>query len=195
MSWVDVTTAISTAGAAIVALGLGLRGIYLDRRRERDEELRQARLVMVSEPFLIDATAEHDRVVAVRVYNYSGEPIHDVSVSIDIWRDKGGGETPPDDSDGVSFDFLGPREEREILLDVPQEGLISVGSPELSFLDSSGRRFERRSTQAQPQRILRELRLAIQVVDGEPIIVALPHESRLKVIMRKVIPHPGNKLR
>lgn len=109
MSWVDVTSAVGTAGAAIVALGLGLRGIYLDRRRERDEELRQARLVMVSEPFFIDATAEHDRAVLVKVYNYSDEPIHDVSVHIDIWRDEKDTETPPDDSDGASFDFLSPK--------------------------------------------------------------------------------------
>ena len=186
MSWVDVTSAISTAAATIVALGLGLRAIYLDRRRERDEELRQARLVMVSEPFFIDATAKRDRAVAIRVYNYSDEPIHDVSVSIDIWHGKDTG-TPADDSNGRNFDFLGPREEHEVILEVPQ-GPITVGSPELSFLDSSGRRFERHATQTQPKRILREPQLAIQVVDGEQMVVTLPHENRLKVILRKVLP-------
>jgi hypothetical protein len=194
VSWVDVTSAISTAGAAIVALGLGLRGIYLDRRRTRDEELRQARLVMVSEPFFIDATAERDRAVAVKVYNYSDAPIHDMSVHIDIRRGEKIAETPPDDSDGASFDYLGPREEHEIIFDLPMEGGITVGSPELSFLDSTGRRFERYATQAQPKRIVREPQLAIRELDGEPMIVALPHESRLKVIIRKVIPSRlGNK--
>jgi len=188
VSWVDVTSAISTAGAAIVALGLGLRGIYLDRRRERDEELRQARLVMVSEPFFIDATAESDHAVLVKVYNYSDAPIHDVSVHIDIWRSGKDTGTPPDDSDGSRFDFLSPREEHEVIFDLSEDDYTSVGSPRLRFLDSSGRRFERYATQAQPERILREPRLAIRVVNGEPIIVALPHESRLKVIVKKAIP-------
>jgi hypothetical protein len=110
-----------------------------------------------------------------------------VSVSIDIWQGENSIEAPPDDSDGVSFDFFGPREEREVILDVPQEGRITVGSPELSFLDSSGRRFERHATQAQPKRILHEPRLGIQVVDGELVVVALPHENRVKVIIKKML--------
>jgi len=186
MSWVDVTTAIGTAGAAVVALGLGLRGIYLDHLRKRDEELRQARLVMVSEPFLI-ATPEHPRAIAVKVYNYSDEPIHDVSVRIDIWQG-GDTEVPPDDSEGVEWDFLAPREEREIVFRLPQEGSVKTNSPELRFLDSSGRRFERRSTQSKPQRILHDPQLVLQIVDGEAIITEKQQESRIKSIVGKVIP-------
>src|SRR6266700_1369947 len=133
MSWVDATTAVGTAGAAVVALGLGLRGIYLERRRQHDEDLRQARLVMVSEPFFIDASPGRDRRVAIKVYNYSDAPIHDVTVSIDIWRG-GRTKTPPDESEGVNWQFVAPKEEREAIFEVPQEGSITAGSPELNFL-------------------------------------------------------------
>jgi hypothetical protein len=187
MSWVDVTSAISTAGATIVALGLGLRSIYLDRRRERDDELRQARLVIVTEPVYINATAERGAVVAVTVHNYSEAPIHDVSVSIGIWRGEYDKEASPDERKGYTIAFLGPGEKDEQLFDVP-EAHISADNPELSFLDSSGRRFERHSAQAQPERILREPRLAVRLVDGEVRVIVLPHESRLKAVARKVIP-------
>jgi hypothetical protein len=184
MSWVDVTTAVGTAGAAVVALGLGLRGIYLDHLRKRDEELRQARLVMVSEPFFADATPGRDRAVAVKVNNYSDEPIHDVTVSIDIWHGKNT-DTSPDDSEGVNWDFMAPREERKVAFEIPQECSVS---PELRFLDSSGRRFVRRPAQAKPQRILHDPRLVIQVIDGEITVTEQEQENRIKSFVGKVIP-------
>ncbi len=187
MSWVDATTAVGTAGAAVVALGLGLRGIYLDRRRQHDEELRQARLVMVSEPFFIDARPGRDRAVAIKVYNYSDEPIHDVSVSIDIWRG-GNTRTQPDESEDVNWHFMAPKEEREAIFKLPQEGSITTGSPELNFLDSSGRRFEKNSSQAEPKRVLHEPQLVVQIIDGEPILAVQRQESRFKAIVGKVIP-------
>jgi len=188
MSWVDVTSAISTAGATIVALGLGLRAVYLDRRRERDDELRQARLVIVNEPFFIPATAERGSTVAITVHNYSEAPIHDVSIGIGIWVGEHEDEAPPDDRVGSTTAFLGPREQREWLFDIPEDHLVTLDSPELTFLDSSGRRFERRSVQPQPKRILHEPRLAVQVIDGVVTVVALPHESRLRAITKRVIP-------
>jgi hypothetical protein len=193
MSWVDVTTAVGTAGAAVVALGLGLRGIYLDRRRQHDEELRQARLVMVSEPFFIDAGPGRGRAVAIKVYNFSDGPIHDITVGINIWRG-GDAETPPDEREGVNWHFMAPKEEREVTFKVPQENSITAGSPELNFLDSSGRRFERSSTPAEPKRILHEPKPVIQVIDGEPILTFQRRESRFKGIIGKVLPRKsGNQ--
>jgi hypothetical protein len=186
MSWVDVTTAVGTAGAAVVALGLGLRGIFLDRRRQHDEELRQARLVMVSEPFFIDTGPERNRAVAIKVYNYSDAPIHDVNVGIDIWQGDNT-KTQPDEHEGVNLQFMAPNEESEIVLKLPQEGSITTGSPELDFLDSSGRRFEKNSSQAEPKRILHEPQLVVQIINGEPILTVQQQESRGKAIVGKMI--------
>lgn len=161
MSWVDVTTAVGTAGAAIVALGLGLRGIYLDHLRARDEELRQARLVILSEPFPLGITPEGDRPVAIKVFNYSSEPIHQVSVGLDIWRG-GGLNAKPDDHRGVQLDFLAPHDEDEIILKLPEEADSFTGT--LGFLDSSGRLFKRSSNQAEPQRILHPPVLVVQIM-------------------------------
>ena len=141
---------------------------------------------MVSEPVFIDSPPEHNRAVAVKVYNYSDEPIHDVTLSIEIWQGANT-EAPSDDSDGVNWDFMGPREEREIVFKIPREGNIITNSPELRFLDSSGRRFERHSTQAKPQRILHDPQLVIQVVDGE-IAREQRRETRIKSFVDKVIP-------
>src|SRR5216683_1180653 len=165
MSWVDVTTAIGTASAAAVALGLGLRGIYLDRHRKRDDELRQARLVMISEPLPLLTTSERNGGIAIKVYNYSNEPIHDVSVELEIWEG-GRANGPPDETEAVQWDFPAPREECEIVFDISQDGQFVTGRPELTFLDSSGRRFRRRATQTEPERILHEPQLVVQIVDG-----------------------------
>jgi hypothetical protein len=186
MSWVDVTTAVSTASAAIVALGLGVRGIYVDRARRRDEEVRQARLVMVSEA-AIGPGPEGYWLIYITVYNYSEAPIHDVTVGIDIWQGEEA-QASPDDHDGVNWQFVAPREEKEITFKFPREGGIALGSPELNFLDSSGRRFEKNSSRAEPKRIVHEPQLVVQIVDGEPVVTVQQHKSRFKVITEKVIP-------
>jgi hypothetical protein len=94
MSWIDITTAVGTAGAAVVALGLGLRAewraIRLERQAKTENERRQAihvaawtlveqddgkglREVDVDDPSLDRRRA---RVYEV-VQNASGEPIWD----------------------------------------------------------------------------------------------------------------------
>lgn len=195
MSWVDVTTAVGTAGAAVVALALGLWGIYSDRLRKRDEELRQARLVVIGEPYFLGRTPEGARPVAIKVYNYSNAPIHQVGIGIDIWR-AGLSNRKPDDHEGIELDFLAPQEEQEFFFNLPDESDACTGA--LSFLDSSGRRFERKSYQPEPQRILHPPQLRIQIIDGEAVITVVPHTGRIRNGVRvfaQVIRQPINGLR
>jgi hypothetical protein len=142
--------------------------------------------------FLYLQHPERSGGIAIKVHNYSNEPIHEVSVGIDIWRGQEA-NTPPDESDGVGWDFLAPREEREIIFDAPQGGSFDAPQEisivtELSFLDSSGRRFKRSSAQAAPQRILHDPQLVIQVIDGEVTVTAKRQEGRIKTIVGKVRP-------
>lgn len=105
MSWVDVTTAVGTVSAAMVALGLGLRAewraIRAERRARVEEERRQAIHVaawMLVEqddgegPREVDADdPSFDRRKA-HVYevvqNASEEPIWDVVVNAPIFVEK-----------------------------------------------------------------------------------------------------------
>ena len=105
MSWVDVTTAVGTAGAAVVALGLGLRAEYRAIRAERqakvENERRQAIHVaawMLVEqddgegPHEIDANNPSFNRSKVRVYevilNASEEPVWDIIVNAPILLEK-----------------------------------------------------------------------------------------------------------
>ena len=188
MSWVDVTTAVGTAGAAAVALGLGLRGIYLDRLRKRDEELRQARLVMIGEPSFVDATSEHSGGNVIKVYNYSDEPIHDVSVSIAFGEAKILRCNLMTAMASTGIFWL--QEENAKSFFESRGGSIAK---KLTFLDSSGRRFKRSSAQAAPQRILHEPQLVIQIIDGKAAVTVKPQETRIKTIFGKVTPWKSRK--
>jgi hypothetical protein len=108
MSWVDVTTAVGTAGAAVVALGLGLRAEWratrLDRKQYAEDEQRQA--IRVAAWLLVeqddgDGAKEVDagdpsldmrkaRIYSV-IQNASDEPIWDVVVNVPILVEKSEG--------------------------------------------------------------------------------------------------------
>ena len=110
MSWVDVTTAVGTAGAAVVALGLGLRAEWRAIRTERqarvEDERHQAIHVsawMLVErddgegPKEVDASdpslnERKPRVYEV-VHNASEEPIWDVVVNAPILVEKSPGSS------------------------------------------------------------------------------------------------------
>jgi len=168
MSWVNVTTAVGTAGAAVVALGLGLRGIFLDHRRARDEELRQARLVVVSEPFPLGYTPEGELPIAVKVWNYSDAPIRQVELGIDIWRTRAS-DRPADDGDGIEVAFLEPGGELEEVFNI--SGAFDGFTGTLRFMDAAGRRFKTVTYQTEPQRVLHPPVFAVRIVDGRPAVV------------------------
>lgn len=115
MSWVDVTTAVGTAGAAVVALGLGLRAEWRTMRTERqvraESERHQAihvsawmlverddgegpKEVDASDPSLNDPSFNRSkpRVYEV-VHNASEEPIWDVVVNAPILVEKSHGSS------------------------------------------------------------------------------------------------------
>lgn len=108
MSWVDVTTAVGTAGAAVVALGLGLRAetraTRLDRKQHEEEERRQAIHVaawMLVEQDDGDGLKEVEAgdpsldMLKARIYsvvqNASDEPIWDVVINVPILVEKSEG--------------------------------------------------------------------------------------------------------
>lgn len=105
MSWVDVTTAVGTAGAAVVALGLGLRAewraIRVERQAKEEDERRQAIHVaawMLVEqddgqgPHEVDVDDQSFNPRKARAYevvqNASEEPIWDVVVNAPIIIEK-----------------------------------------------------------------------------------------------------------
>jgi hypothetical protein len=63
MSWVDVTTAVGTASAAVIALGLGLRAewraIHAERSQREENVRRQA--IHVASWIWLNETAKMDR--------------------------------------------------------------------------------------------------------------------------------------
>jgi hypothetical protein len=108
MSWVDITTAVGTAGAAVVALGLGLRAEYRAIRaehlakveHERRQAIHVAAWMLVEQddgdgPHEIDANSQSFRRNKAHVYevvlNASEEPIWDIVVNAPILLEKQSG--------------------------------------------------------------------------------------------------------
>lgn len=115
MSWVDVTTAVGTAGSAVIALALGgraeWRAVRLERKQAGDEERRQAIRVAawmlveqhdddgVHEVLLDDPSTDWRKVRVYEVIqNASDEPIWDVVVRATILTEESEG------SDELKFD-------------------------------------------------------------------------------------------
>src|SRR5262249_30712002 len=146
------------------------------------------------------SSPERALLVSVRIFNYSNGPILDVSIRMDLWY----GETdpgppddhtrPPDDHAHESWISIPPGEERDAIFRLPRHGRVTVDQPELKFLDSAGRWFEKRSLQIEPHRILHQPRLAVRIVDGKPMVVEVPPESKFRILARKLIrPRWGRK--
>jgi hypothetical protein len=156
MSWVDVTTAIGTAGAAIVALGLGASGEWRARRVERRqaefEERRQAAHVaawiiieqddgqgpteVISEETFAIGANEADFFVVLQ--NASDEPIWDARIyfryvikneSKVAWLEK-------------SVKIVGPNDKVKLPIKelVAEYGRTPI---ELAFIDNAGREWKR----------------------------------------------------
>jgi hypothetical protein len=97
MSWVDVTTAVGTASAAVVALGLGLRAewraVRTEQRQRGEEQRRQA--IRVAAWMLVEqdngegleevevddpSLARQKAHIYAVIHNASDEPIWDVTI-------------------------------------------------------------------------------------------------------------------
>jgi hypothetical protein len=184
--WVE---SIGTVLAFILAFGIGLRGISLSRRRQRDDELKQARLIIVSEP--VFEAKDHGIEVSFFVHNYSPEPVHEVNPNIETWRASDGdrGSSSPSeeqrDHRGCTFQFLGPGEEHvtEFMVAGPNDRINC--RPEVEFVDSAGRRWKRSSSWPQPRRVL-ERQYVMQIVDGVPQIKAFYPEQGLKAVVHRI---------
>lgn len=194
VQWGNVPAWFSSVGtvlAFMLAFLLGLRGVRNDRARRRDDELRQARLVILSEPSSPFVSKRRGPVIAVRVMNYSDQPIHEASVSMQVWRAGEHGDRRPSEdevpSESSEWAFLGPHKERETKFEIPEgTGDVYQSSPKLEFLDSFGRRWERNVSWPEPRRILDRPQLAIEFVDGEPRVVAVQPKSMLKKLLYKL---------
>jgi hypothetical protein len=160
MSWVDVTTAVGTAAAAVIALGLGLRAEWratrLERKQADEDDRRQA--VHVAAWMLIeqqDDDGVHEVTVdnpktdwrKVRVYeviqNASDEPIWDVVVRAPIFKEQS------KDSDELEIDecedeiiCIGPHEIHKSRITVPTIPYNRFPL-KVSFRDNAGRDWHR----------------------------------------------------
>ena len=111
MSWVDVTTAVGTASAAVIALGLGLRAewraIRVERQQRQEDEQRQAIRVAAwmlvqrdtengpKEVDVYELSVDNPDMRGIRnyavIHNASDEPIWDVVVNAPIFVEKSKG--------------------------------------------------------------------------------------------------------
>jgi hypothetical protein len=167
MSWVDVTTAVGTAAAAVVALGLGLRAelraTRIERQRNELEIRRQA--TQVAAWMIVERHRDGERVeadasdpsldaldpsydprgvhVCVIVQNASDQPVWDVMTHIPGFVPKKGSS---DKLESTYFEdeqvVVGPRE----AVRIPVEGynLSYNRLPiEIEFRDNAGREWRR----------------------------------------------------
>jgi hypothetical protein len=153
MSWVDVTTAVGTAGAAVVALGLGLRAewraIRAEREAKTENERRQA--VHVAAWILVehdngdgprevewdgpssDERGAHDYAV---VQNASEEPIWEIFVDVPTMHFKGESNPPK------WIAVIGPHETYKV--EITEPAILFNRIPlKVQFQDNAGRNWFR----------------------------------------------------
>jgi len=139
MSWVDITTAIGTAAAAVVALGLGLRAEWRAFRAEQRERAaghsaQASQVAGWTSSFHFEADPYPE--INIRVRNGSEMPIYVVSLQV-VAGVKG---------TFVRYvDAMGPSEIREFKIILPSTPRGNVLAPDLLFTDISGRRWLRSS--------------------------------------------------
>jgi hypothetical protein len=139
VSWVDVTTAIGTASAAVIALGLGLRAEWRVASVERKERarLRAAQASLVT-GWASGRVTEGEQYPGfdVRIRNGNPIPIYLVSLSV---------------SAGVRGTFvrhtdaIGPNETREFRILLPNWPRGVFFAPQILFTDTAGIRWLRRA--------------------------------------------------
>lgn len=140
MSRVDITTAIGTASAAVVALGLGLRGewraIRTEQRQQERERAAQASLVTGWMSSLIIQGDPYPEI-RIRARNGNETPVYQVSLKVNV---------------GVRgtfiryIDAMGPNETREFRIWLPGYPRTNILTPDLTFMDSAGRRWLRQGS-------------------------------------------------
>jgi hypothetical protein len=122
----------------------GMRELWTQRVARRDDELRQARLVVVTEPVWGPGTP-----IYVSVHNFSDQPIFDVKPQIKVAV----GDDEDGQPQGVEVFFLAPGERREFEFSpLAEDHEMSIESPEVYFMDNSGRRWRRSATSDEPER-------------------------------------------
>lgn len=147
VDWGSVAEWVSGIGtllAFFVAFAFGGRELRLQRKARRDDELRQARLVVVGEPHWGPGTP-----IYVSVHNFSDQPIYEVKPQIKVAV----GDDDDGRAQGIEIQFLAPGERREFeFRPVAADYEMSIESPEVYFLDNSGRRWRRSATNDEPER-------------------------------------------
>jgi hypothetical protein len=173
--WGNVPQWVSGVGSVLafsLALALGLRQESRRRRDQRDDEVRQARLVVVGEPVFVPEHAGVPGFLAVRITNFSDQPVHEVVTGAEVWRSG----CPEPRTQYIEVSYLAPGEDREFALDVPEgEGSLSSGMPRVWFIDVHGRRWTRVANDVEPERVYdyidprmpADLRAAIEQARGE----------------------------
>lgn len=148
----DWFAAVGTVLTFVLALGLGFREVRIRRTESRDNEIRQARLVVAGEPVFARATNDNRTAVFVTVTNFSDQPIHELYTGIRCWRES---QDRPEDAHFIQIHFLAPGEAYEFEFATPPgQGDMTCESVEYWFTDASGRRWRRDQLTFDPRRLL-----------------------------------------
>jgi hypothetical protein len=158
VEWGSIAEWVSGMGtllAFLLAFVFGLRELRMQRLARRDDEMRQARLVIMREPDWFSRIPEH---VYVYVHNFSDQPIYEVKPQITIFREGTEWITKSmrifliEPGKDQEFDFfLGEADEMDV--DEIRADEITVENPYVYFLDNSGRRWRRSAGgSAEPER-------------------------------------------
>jgi hypothetical protein len=146
--WVE---AVGTTLAFALAFGFGIHEMRIRRVEVRDNAIRQARLVVVHEPFF-GSTMDDHTTIFTRIKNFSDQPIHDVYAGIRYWYD--GEDRPVGLTEFRLIDFLGPDEDWEIEFSAPRKEGLHCEKAECWFLDAAGRRWRRAQSKFDPRRLV-----------------------------------------
>jgi hypothetical protein len=153
MNWgtvADWVAGVGAIAAVVVALVIASRETRLARQRQEDDEKREARLIVVGEPVFDRATDPNSKAAFVKVINYGKLPILEVIVGLKIYAE---GLPAPSTEYFISA-LVGPGDSSEFEFPLPNHlSGVSVSEAIVTFLDSYGRRWERRGAD-EPKRLL-----------------------------------------
>jgi hypothetical protein len=129
--------------AVSVSLVFGLGAWRNQRRDRRDDEARQARLIVLNEPGTSPSTQNPTQLIMyISVTNYSDQPAYEVIMGLDPTS----GDRPSGRHEFTEIATLAPKQKWELEFEIPpRPGSLTSGPGQVWFLDNAGRRWFRTS--------------------------------------------------
>ena len=148
MSWVDVTSAVGTAAAAVVALGLGLRGEWRAMRAEQTQRVQNKR----EQAERVSGWPQNDvdGKTPIALMNSSLEPVYEVVVALVFVQGLKPWHLEDINDDGMHRRVLSVLPPGKWHVDVPSGWTVMHRRPgvEIAFSDRAGLHWIRRSNGA-----------------------------------------------